>query len=278
MKKLLVLVIALATVSVASAQKRDNERQERHQKDYSSYLPKKGDIAMGVDLVGIVKFAGNSIAGTADRYDVAPFKGDIFAKYFLTDNIALRGRLGLDVANTATKHFVQDDVAVAADPESDKRVTDITKINGNSFQLGLGIEFRRGIRRVQGYAGAELFIGRTHRKTSYEYGNQITEDNQHPTSIYGGYNSRLLEQSSNAINGGLAIFAGVDYFIARNVSLGFEFGLTGSGTSSPISATDITEEWDTANNVYKKTTEKYFPKQSSFGITPSAGANLMFYF
>jgi hypothetical protein len=275
MKKFLFLVVIIATVSVASAQKRDNERQSRHQKDYSSYLPKKGDIVTGVDLVGIVKFAGNSIAGTANRSDVAPFDGDLFAKYFLTDNIAFRARLGVVVANTTSKRFVRDDVAFAADPTSDKEVTDVLKQGDNAFDLGLGIEFRRGIRRVQGYAGAELFIGRNHSKRTNEYGNKITQTNQNPSGTYG--TPRELENYRGTLRGGLAIFTGVDYFISRSVSIGLEFSLSGAGNTM-LSQKYITEEWDTVNDVLKKTTDDTFPKQSGFNIAPSAGANLMFYF
>ncbi len=258
----------------ASAQKHG---KENHHKDYSSYLPKKGDLATGVDLVGMVKFVGNSISDKSEEDAIAPFdSGNFFAKYFVTDNIALRARLSLGVSNSTNRVFAPDYAARQADPNSDAEVVDTHKRKSNNFTLGLGVEFRRSMRRVQGYAGAEAFIGSGSSKDIYEYGNSLNT----LRNYYGaGYNNngRTLERPQKSLSGGLAIFTGVDYFISRNVSLGFEFSLAGVGTSiKPVSHTY--EEWDGDTDKYKKTTEEMFPKQSQFRIAPSAGANLMFYF
>lgn len=273
MKKLLFLAAALAATATLNAQKSDCKHDP---KECSSYLPEKGDFATGVDLVGIVKFVGNSISEKPEGEAVAPFHGNLFAKYFLTDNIALRAHLGLDVRNNIERRFVPDDVRRDINP--DAKVVDARKTRASNFYLGAGIEFRRGIRRVQGYAGAELLVGFGSDKTAYQYGNAMTESNPLPTSAFHwGSGPRDLELSSRVFGGGMAVFTGVDYFISRNVSLGFEFSLAGIGsTVKPYKQT--TEEWDTGTNFRKEKTDEVSPKQSSFGIAPSGRANLMFYF
>lgn len=274
MKKLFFLVAALAVMSAVTAQKHD--KKERHNKDHSSYLPQKGDIATGVDLVGIVKFVGNSIAGGGDYENIAPFKGNFFAKYFVTDNIALRGHLALGVSNGTERGFVRDDVAYAADNTSEAKVTDEQKYRLNNFNFGLGVEFRRSLRRLQGYVGAEAFISTSSYGTTYKYGNKITSTNNRPSSYWGGY-ERPLSESRKLLGGGMSIFTGVDYFISRNVSFGFEFSLSGEGLRNNAEKRTY-EEWDTVNDVYKKTDEERRPKRNLFSIYPNAGANLMFYF
>ncbi len=271
----MLLAAALAVVCGASAQKND---KDHHHKDYSSYLPKKGDVATGVDLVGIVKFVGNSITGNDYGNAVAPFEGDLFAKYFITDNIALRARLGLGVSNYMQRAYIRDDAARRINPQTTAEVMDQKSNRSNSFNLGVGVEFRRGVRRVQGYAGAEAFFGSSSRKYEYKYGNAITEWNYNPSSAFGTtYDGRTLNESDKSLFGGLALFTGVDYFISRSVSLGFEFGLSGTGTRRSPEEYSY-ERWDTTADAYKKTSKESVPKQTGFSIVPSAGANLMFYF
>lgn len=261
-------------VAGASAQKHE---KENHHKDYSSYLPKKGDLATGVDLVGMVRFVGNSISDNKVEEDaIAPFDGgNFFAKYFVTDNIALRAHLSLGVSNFTNRSFVPDYAARSVNPDSDAEVINMQKQKSNNFTLGLGVEFRRSMRRVQGYAGAEAFIGSGSAKAIYEYGNSLNTLRNYYGQGY--FETRPLERSQKTLSGGLAIFTGVDYFISRNVSLGFEFSLAGFGTSIKPSSRTY-EEWDRVNDVRKETTKDMFPKQGEFRIAPLAGANLMFYF
>jgi opacity protein-like surface antigen len=281
MKRLLISIAALAAVAAGNAQTHDGENYRRGahgREDFTNYLPKKGDLAMGVDLVGMVKFVGNSISSKSESDAVAPLNGDFFAKYFITDNIALRAHLGLGVANETDRRFVTDDVATP--PTSGlpiPKVTDMNKSKSSSFKLGFGAELRRTLRRVQGYAGAELFLATGSYKDTYEYGNAITTTNRNPTSAFSSPYRRTLSESYKAFSGGMALFTGVDYFLSRNVSLGFEFSLSGYGSTTSVRKESY-ERWDTSNNVYQKVEEEISPKQNRFSIAPSAGANLMFYF
>lgn len=277
---------ALFAVSVASAQRHDGERHDegradRHHKDFSHILPQQGDLATGIDLAGAVKFIGNSFADSKpEGRAITPFGGNaFFAKYFLTDNIALRARLGVNVGNYTERAFSIDDVAYAVDPTTDRKVTDTEKYRYGGFDLGVGIEFRRSLRRVQGWVGAEAFIGTVGERYAFEYGNAITSTNPHPSTSLGGFygKGRLLEEKSRSIRGGLSVLTGVDYFLSRNVSLGLEFGLTGYGTLTKPQGYDY-ERWDTVGNKLEKDHEERFPKQTKFDIVPTAGVNLMFYF
>jgi hypothetical protein len=286
MKKLFFPVAALLVVSVATAQ---NPDRERHDRNNFPYLPQKGDIATGVDLVGMARFLGNTMSEKVEGEAVVPFQGDFFAKYFITDNIALRAHIGLGVANGTRRVSVTDDVKYALDKLSVAQVVDEEKSKGNAFGFGAGIEFRKGKRRVQGYVGAELFFVSGSKKFDYTYGNRMSEDNKNPSTGLGSYHpgyyysGRYLDRSSSFRSGGAALFAGVDYFISHGVSLGFEFGLAGvSSTSNPNKITYErwyeNSEWDEPHiDTYQKITEER-PGQNSFAITPSGRANLMFYF
>ncbi len=268
--------MALISVSFANAQKHDRNRD--HQKDFSSMTPKKGDLATGIDLAGAVKFIGNSFADNKmEEEPIKPFGGGaFFAKYFLTDNIALRARLGVNASNYTVRRFVRDDIANALGEVAE--VTDTKKTNTSGFDFAVGVEFRRTLRRVQGYVGIEAFIGTASNKTAYEYGNAITVDNKYPTNaFFDPYYGRVLNESSSTTRGGFSIFMGVDYFLSRNVSLGFEFGLFGYGSSYKYDGVEY-EVWDYYTDVYKRDTEDKMPKQNQFNINSTASVNLMFYF
>jgi hypothetical protein len=286
MKRLFFSLAALAAITVGNAQQHPKQHFQHRDDDIIALemvrlLPKKGDLATGVDVAGMVKFIGNSISDQKMEGDaVSPLGGDFFAKYFLTDKIALRAHVGVGASNYTRRRFVRDDVKVELYEEYDARTTDIEQHRSSSFMLGLGAEYRRGLRRVQGYAGAEVILQCYSQNTQYEYGNAITSSNRTPSYVLGYQNysgERDLRRSSKSFSGGLTLFTGVDYFFSRNVSLGFEFSLSGLATRTKAQKHSF-EVWDTELDEYRKTEEDSMPKQGDFSINPAAGANLMFYF
>ncbi len=275
MKKLLIVIAALTAAVSANAQ------------ESSSRLPQKGDIATGVDLVGMIRFVGNTMSSKTEGEAVAPFNGDFFVKYFVSDRIALRAHLGLGVENSMRRELVRDDEAYARDNASVAKKQDEERHRARNFSLGAGVEFRKGLRRVQGYAGAELFVATGSDKYEFRHGNRITENNLNPTTALGvntsypyGPIERYLERSGRSISGGMALFTGVDYFISRSVSLGFEFSLSARGTTvkpyKSVSERRVPTPKDGASNYQQF--EETRPQQKSFTLAPVGGANMMFYF
>jgi hypothetical protein len=147
--------------------------------------------------------------------------------------------------------------------------------------LGIGAEYRRSLWRLQGYAGGELSLGYGYTHNSYKYGNAITDINQNPTTYNFGGNisgpgERVLKRSNvNTFYYGGSLFLGVDFFIAKNVSLGVEFDLKAQASYTGEIA-NITESWQ-HNEVFVKE-KPAIPASSDFNIRPLGFVNLMFYF
>ncbi|MGI6291054.1 MAG: hypothetical protein ACOXZH_01285 [Bacteroidales bacterium] len=290
MKKLIVIVISLF-FALSASQAQDAK------KDLSELFPKKGENALGFDMATIIKFVGNSYSangtfGFPANSIVEPSHRSfslfptVFWKYFLTDNLALRARFGLGINNTTIRDFVFDDVANLLDPLANSWLTsaqtvDVMRDRNTEFELGIGAEMRRTLWRVQGYAGAELFIAYNFHREFYTYGNAISKTNQKPTTsdFAGGTINpavRVLEvRGGNTLTYGGGLFTGVDFFISKNVSLGGEFDLYlgGKYTSEEIGAG---ETWR-ADQVFVAE-RPLTPYRTGFNVNPAGFLNLHIYF
>jgi hypothetical protein len=206
--------------------------QETEQPQTSSYLPKAGDFALGVDATPFLEYAGNffSLSGGNAAPTFRGLQGQgIYGKYFLDDSHAIRAKLLLDMYSTSNKQSVQNDEAVGATPGAtaiDTRKTGVTNVS-----LSAGYEFRRGRGRVQGFWGGELALGLGRSSVTCEYGNPMTVANPTPTtSNFDNTSSnpaarRLEAKGGLNFTGGLRGFVGVEYFIANQASLGGELSL-----------------------------------------------------
>jgi hypothetical protein len=283
MKKLSIVLVCVFCSFALFAQENENGKNK---KDYSDLFPKAGTFAVGLDAAQIVKFIGAQTFGWFNNNasidsPIAAFQSDFFGRYFLLDKLALRVRFGLDVHNYTERGFVRDDYKFFNDPFSEEETVDAHKYRNSKFELGIGAEYRRSLWRLQGYVGGELFFGYGYVNNSYEYGNAITEMNQNPTThnfgnnILGSGVRALKRENDKTFYYGGGLFLGVDFFIAKNVSVGVEFNLRAEASYTGEIA-DITESWQ-HNKVFIK--EKLItPANSDFQIKPLGFLNLMFYF
>ncbi|MDR2834990.1 MAG: hypothetical protein LBV69_02135 [Bacteroidales bacterium] len=307
MKKLILISIAICCAIITFAQTtQDPTEVKTPKKDYSIYFPKAGDFGLGIDAGQMINFIGGSIFGNFRLDDdglgirlqenkaIKAFKSDLFGKYFLTDKIALRARLGLGIHNFTDREFVVDDYKLINNPFSEAKTVDkhIEKLGG--FEIGIGAEFRKSLWRLQGYIGAEVFCGYTRQKHSFEYGNPIADANRTPTTtwfnpeydaigainladnLFNADRSRILNTKNiSTFTYGGGAFVGVDYFINRNISVGVEFEFQARASyMGEVKAT--TEEWR-FEQVY--TQEKLVkPATHNFNLQPITYLNLMFYF
>ncbi|PKR80885.1 hypothetical protein CW751_06865 [Brumimicrobium salinarum] len=241
MKKLIILGVSalLATSNLYS---------QEEKRDFSEDFPKKGTFSIGMDMANVIQFIGNSFssAGTqTPNYSmVAPSSTGIaiaptvYGRYFLSDNIAARVRFGLGIDNSTERAFVYDDIANIDNPFNDNAFTyektvDERKTNSSVYELGLGIEMRKNLWRIQGYGGAELFGSIGSNSTTYTYGNAMSAANPTPTTISnyftGASNSpelRPLEtKGGTQYNFGGGLYVGADFFITKGISIGAEFNL-----------------------------------------------------
>jgi hypothetical protein len=246
MKKVFLLFSAFALTATSFAQ----EPAQEVMKSKRGYviLPQAGDIALGFDAVPVLNFALNaadimSNEGTTAAHPnyVSGFSNIIVGKYFLKDNMAIRGRFGTTNIKTTTKSFDEDPLSTAADPEN--ILISTKKVAENSYFLAAGVEKRRGHNRLQGFYGAELLLGFNSASEKYSYEidyNQASADLEYmaegdsrPLSIKDGLSATV----------GLRGFIGVEYFVAPKISIGAEFGW-GLGLVTTPRGKEEHEFWD----------------------------------
>ncbi|MCD8184013.1 MAG: hypothetical protein LUE99_14070 [Bacteroides sp.] len=233
MKKILsVIAICLLPFMGANAQNKNRE----------DYLPKQGDWAIGVDVIPLLKCIGdghgneNFGGGTPFTKDNSDFyltsDASFLVKYMMTDNVALRANLGFMFGTNKQRGYVQDDKAFIQDPLSEDKLIDACNINTNGASINLGLEYRKGSRRVQGIFGAGILFAFQNRSYSYDWANEMTTANQRPSvspslgnHYINGY--RLTERKSDGnFYTGLTGSIGVEWFVAPKISLGAEVNLT----------------------------------------------------
>lgn len=262
MKKTSLLLTALVLATAGYSQRAKLEIEGI--KDYSTYLPAKGDFAIGFDMGQTIKYIGNSFSEKKEGESAAAFAGDIFMKYYLSPNLALRGTLGIAVDNQTQKMPLE---AVLGARE------DVRKYRSGGFDFGFGLEYRKSVNRFQVYGGGELFMGFNSAKTDFLYGDP------QGVGIYpfgdnvgeGFYITKHFPQ--NRFDIGLALLGGADYFIAKKISIGIELQLRGYFSNQNARLSEYVRE-DTGRF------EKDFtaPKTSGFKVAPRGYLTLMFHF
>ena len=164
-------------------------------------------------------------------------------------------------------------------------------VNNTGASFALGAEYRRGYRRIQGFAGGNLIYAFGEYNRHYNYGNAITEINQTPSRIDAGNVQYVPDGWTRAYlldsyNGGsvqyfgLGAHVGVEIFLASHFSLGGEVSINAIWKWSPETYEEI-EGFNTRNNQVEKFTNLISPgnKEFSFGTENLGGKlYLLFYF
>lgn len=233
MKRILT-IISIALLPFVGVNAQDKEK---------NYLPEAGDMALGVNLMPVFKYAGNLFNGNTNNEidyigggvvtskdfdsDILP-DVSIMGKYMLTDNWGLRANVGLLFRTDTKKEFVRNDKNAMLDPFDESKLIDTQKSSKNGMSLMLGAEYRTGKKRVQGVFGMGALFGFATSSTNYQYGNVITSVNQQPSSgswVTGAYRP-LSVKGERGFFYGLTGSAGVEWFVAPKVALGAEVNLS----------------------------------------------------
>ncbi len=259
-------------------------------------LPQQGDFAIGVSATPFLDFIGNVTKINSGTTFSSPAAWNwltpntIYGKYFLTDNMAIRGkiRIGKSSLTQTVSNVIKNNSPIVTDEFVEDKFTRST----TDIILSAGLEKRRGYGRLQGFYGVEAalsFMGGM--KDTYEYGNAISVDFKTPartdfgTNNPGGGGTWVTEASAKAIFGfGVSAFVGVEYFFAPKMSIGGEFGWGIGINQNPVvagSTETITESWvptsPTTGDVITVTTPG--GKTSSFDIdTRQTGGNIFLLF
>jgi hypothetical protein len=163
-------------------------------------------------------------------------------KYQVKEHMAFKASVGFSGGYMNYREYVNDDKALALDPMSKAQVADAVKLHYTGGGITAGLEFNAGknLRFVGGFGLIYSFGG---GDVNFEYGNQVTEANQHPTTMekidkninefassgctwmdYG----RPVKQYNVGVSHGIGIYAnlGLEWFFMKNVSLGATVDLT----------------------------------------------------
>lgn len=287
MKKILLTLCLIAGVAFSASAQKSRQDNTVGRKSGQYVLPVAGDFAIGIDanpfLNYMGSFFGKNNAASAPTFN--GFKGNIYGKYFLEDNRAIRARLALDLGSTKYRYTIADDEEIFNNPLNlDATTNDIVIDNSTMADLFVGYEFRRGYGRLQAFYGGEIGFGFATGKTTYEYGNPMTSYNNTPTTADFGGGTHPAVRTLNIKNGaafrvGLNAFVGAEYFIGPKISIGGELAL-GVRYASQGQSTRETEQWDSVKDEIQYRSKRTSGGVRDFGLKTPINGNLflMIYF
>lgn len=292
MKKLFLAIPLVALMlSVSVAQETESKDSDMApaliSKKGFKILPEKGDYALGFDAVPMVNFALNAVKLLNDTGDdaqhpgfVSGFNNVIVGKYFLKDNMAIRGRFGFNSYSLSQTEFFNNPHDVftnPADPDKWGEVKDVETNSGSDFFVSLGMEYRRGHNRLQGFYGGEVLIGAGSSVYSQKYGVEMNQE-----AIDNGYTNangipvsagRVLKDTDGvSLTMGVRGFVGVEYFVAPKISLAAEFGWGMGLTTEPRGKVKV-ESWNYTDNKSEVNTTKGNQKESLFSFSVDDGVS-----
>ena len=217
---------------------------------------RKGTWALGFNAVPVLNFGLNMVnvfANTgqdANGLLASPTGLDqtLFVRYYLRDNIALRGSLRLVASDTTTINYYEDPRDVV-DPEVDAgdrtEVSDTSTTSTSNVIAGGGAEWRHSFGRFEGFMGAEGFLGFGGSKTTTEYGWKFSDRGANAPEQQAG--RTLTNDGGTSVGLGARGFVGVEYFVLPELSISAEYGLGASYSISP-NGVIVTETWETSTN------------------------------
>ncbi|MBQ3554876.1 MAG: hypothetical protein IJA09_01515 [Bacteroidales bacterium] len=164
-------------------------------------------------------------------------------KYYTTDKSALRFGFGFNGSVVKYREYVQDDLAVALNPESQNKVTDAITSRLNSLSLSVGWEGKVGSPKIKFVYGFDLLYALAGGRMVFDYGNAMTDLNHVPSSMpmttpkgtLDDFKSKLgidyarpVERyNSGYIHGlGVQADAGLEFFVAPKIALGVSMTFT----------------------------------------------------
>lgn len=290
MKKLFsIIAVALMPFMSISAQSEDNR----------NYLPEQGDMAFGVNVKPIFKYAGNIFNGntnnTLDYLGGEPINANtsfdneilpdvsIMSKYMLSDSWGIRANVGLMFGKDTDKRYIQDDKQIMLNPFDETKLIDTRYTSRNGMSLMLGTEYRKGNNRIQGVFGMGVLFGFFNEKISYNYANAVTSLNRNPSSAWGEYykDYRVVNYKiQGSMFYGITGSAGFEWFVAPKVSLGAEVNLCLYGISGGQEYT-VSEGYNNVTEKFEQRTDLTSPGDNKFRFgTENLGGSLYmaFYF
>jgi hypothetical protein len=259
-----IIAVALLTLALNG-----NAQEVLKTKSGKPILPAKNDFALTIDAVPFINFTGNLFNGSsniAPEFLFAQKHPLTFSGLYLKENdIAYRMKVRLGYSS------FKNDTTVAKNGSTNPNelVVDESIRKTSAITLGFGIQKWRGEGRVRAYYGGEILYGVKTDKTTYTYGNDLSNENQ--------VTRNTLYKPGNTIEFSLRGFIGIEYFFAPKMSISGEFGW-GPSVQTRKGGELVREKWNGGSVEEIKTTTG---KSSLFAIDNdnNGGAlNLNIYF
>lgn len=209
MKKVsLITLLSIGIFHFSSGQTLTNKKGQ-------NVLPEAGNFAVGIDVIPIVKSAGNLFYNSSDSIsDLSPVGAyTFFGKYVKSEKTAYRAilRLGFVTGKQDTL------VPKTSSTNPNELVSDEAKRTQSTIAIGGGIEKRKGVGRVTGIYGVEGRFALATDKTKYTYGNPLDVTIQSNKQV-------VSDKKGTAFGFGVRGFLGVEYFVGAKLSLSAEYG------------------------------------------------------
>lgn len=222
-----------------------------------AYLPREGDWAVGIDATPFLRYLGNFFSEADNPAPFADYTNDqmvITAKKFIKDDMAYRAGVRFNIFSDNNRAFSPE---FSVDP-TNTTVEDSYSRTFTNFVFSLGVEKRKGKTRVQGFYGAEAFLGFGTESHNFEYGNDITQENTNPDrtqfellfqddpreitniSETGAFMTEFNKGVQFSV--GTRAFLGAEFFILPKMALGFEYGFALAFTYTGNSEI-VEEQW-----------------------------------
>ncbi len=284
MKKLLLLAVSGVFVLGVSAQ------DKLTAKNGAVVLPEAGDWSLSLNAAPITRFMGNMFNGNLNN-NANPFRAasttgagnSLLIRKFTTDKQAMRAFVGFNFNSAKGSNDVADDKQTTAVvfPALPDMVTDETKVSNTNIMLGVGQEWRKGERRLQGFYGGDVMLTFSGNKRTNTWGNTMSDTGiaaagttiTPMSTTWAGttatgssaMGTRTISTKSGTTFGfGVRGFIGADFFILPKFSIGFEYGW-GISLSTTGQGTTVTETTGGAPNK-RAEQETTTGKRSSFGV------------
>ncbi|MFN0201554.1 MAG: hypothetical protein ACKVTZ_08535 [Bacteroidia bacterium] len=217
MKKLIfTFIVLVAFATTADAQMR----------------PAKGDMGLGFKITGL----SNVAFGHWDKNDFEV--PQLLYRYYLSDKLALRAGLGVDINNT-TKSYKRDAIVGVVRTIIDRD----SAVSGTVFSIAPGVEYHltSPATKIDPYVG--LTVGISYKGTT----RTVVKDNVDELTNNQQTLIQRLTTTTDAPGGmgiGASALVGFNYFFSDNFAIGAEYGLgfnrlTTGGTHTTVATGTI---------------------------------------
>ena len=233
-------VLFSTTVNAQDSSSSENEKQ---------YGPTAGSWGIGINanplLVYFGNFFGKTTTNPAPVWNNLTQDNQIIGRYFLEDNLAIRGKfrfgfLGAGETNMVVNRSI--DQSAVGFPNLLEDVENTWKHSDYDFGLAGGLEWRTDFNRLNLLYGVELGFGFSGESDKYTYGNDLAPTATIPVTVtaadamnsgdnispagatYGTVARALSYKHDKQFLIGLRGFFGIEYFILPKISIVGEFG------------------------------------------------------